>query len=269
MAASPNPNDQRWLAWLKTAAESNTVPDIYAWHQIGTWSREPDTTMPDFNAMKAVHGLPDLPIDINEYADRPEQNPANSVYYIAQLERHNLRGLRANWGSRGALHDYLANLVYSNNDGYYPNGEWQLYNYYGKMEGDRLATTASPDRRFDVFATKAGSAVKIIAGTRTIHAPYEIKISGLQSLGLPAQGSVKVNVLRFDWSGDQGRVDAPVELGATTMSYTSDTVSDAAFHSIFHALFADFVAHDNGEPAEQLYGVRVRTDGVVGEATIL
>jgi hypothetical protein len=185
--------------------------------------------MPDFITMKAVHSLPDLPIDVNEYADKPEQNPANSVYYIAQLERHNLRGLRANWGSKGALHDYLANLVYSKNGVYYPNGEWQLYKYYATMNGDRLVTTASPDRRFDVFATKAGSAVKIIAGTRTIHAPYEIAVSGLHSLGLSAEGSVKVNVLRFDWDGEQGRVDAPVDLGLATMSYTSDTVSYLTF----------------------------------------
>jgi hypothetical protein len=180
--------------------------------------------MPDFNTMKAVHNLPDLPIDINEYADKPEQNPANSVYYIAQLERHNMRGLRANWGSKGDLHDFLANLVYKKDGTYYPNGEWQLYKYYAQMGGERVVTTASPDRRFDVFATKSGSSVKIIAGTRTIHAPYEVKISGLKSLGLPAEGSVKVNVLRFDWAGEAGLVGGPVEVGQKEFEYTSDTV---------------------------------------------
>lgn len=173
--------------------------------------------------MKSVHTLPDLPIDINEYADKPEQNPANSVYYIAQLERHNLRGLRANWGSKSALHDYLANLVLESNGMYHPNGEWQLYKYYAQMTGDRVATTASADLRFDVFATKSGSSVKIIAGTRTIHAPYEIRISGLRSLGLPAKGSVSVDVLRFDWAGDQGQVGTPVK-STTTFAYSADTV---------------------------------------------
>jgi hypothetical protein len=180
--------------------------------------------------MKAVHSLPDRPIDINEYADKKEQNPANSVYYIAQLERHNLRGLRANWGSKGDLHDYLANLVFKDSNGtYYPNGEWQLYKYYAQMGGERLATTASSDRRFDVFATKSGSAIKVIAGTRTILAPYSIEVSGLQSLGLPAQGTVRANVLRFDWAGDSGRVDAPVSLGITEFSYSSNKVCRAAY----------------------------------------
>jgi hypothetical protein len=179
--------------------------------------------------MKAVHGLPDLPIDVNEYGDKLEQNPANSVYYIAQLERHHLRGLRANWGSKGALHDYLANLIYATNGTYYPNGEWQLYKYYSQMNGECLATTASPDKRFDVFATRHGSTIKIIAGTRTVHASYRIEVSGLQTLGLPASGVVRANVLRFDWRGDQGRVDAPVHLGLTTFSYTSNTVSNLPF----------------------------------------
>jgi hypothetical protein len=209
-------------------AETKTIPDIYAWHQIGAWSREPDTTLPDFNAMKAVHALPDKPIDINEYADKPEQNPANSVYYIAQLERHNMRGLRANWGSKGDLHDYLANLVFKEEGVYVPNGEWQLYKYYAAMGGERLTTSASADRLFDVFATMEGGSVKVIAGTRTVLAPYTIEVKGLESLGLPSQGSVKANVLRFDWKGDFGRVDGPVELGSTEFTYTNNTVCHAA-----------------------------------------
>jgi hypothetical protein len=224
IAASPIPSDQKWVAWLKAVADTKTIPDIYSWHQIGDWSREPDTTLPDFNKMKAVNSLPDRPIDINEYAWPSEQNPACSVYYMAQLERHNMRGLRANWGSGSGLHDYLANLVFKSNGKYYPTGEWQMYKYYANMAGDRLATTASSDYLFDVFATKSGSTIKMIAGTRSVKAPYTIKVSGLQSLGLPASGSISAKVLRFDWAGINGRVDAPVSLGATKFSYSNNTV---------------------------------------------
>jgi hypothetical protein len=42
-AASPKPDNTKWTAWLAKVADSKTIPDIYAWHQIGTWSREPDT----------------------------------------------------------------------------------------------------------------------------------------------------------------------------------------------------------------------------------
>jgi hypothetical protein len=174
--------------------------------------------------MKATHNLPDLPIDINEYADKKEQNPANSVYYIAQLERHNMRGLRANWGSGAGLHDYLANLVGKTQKTYYANGEWLLYKYYAGMTGQRVATKASSDRKFDVFATRDGGKVKIIAGTRSIQKPYTVEVTGLKSLGLPEQGKVKVDVWRFDWKGDMGRVDGPVRLSGVEVAYSGDKV---------------------------------------------
>jgi hypothetical protein len=257
-AASPIPTDTKWVAWLKYVAETKTIPDIYAWHQIGSWSREPDTTLTDFNAMKAVHSLPDKPIDINEYADKPEQNPANSVYYIAQLERHNMRGLRANWGSKGDLHDFLANLVFKEGGTYVPNGEWQLYKYYATMGGDRIATSASPDRLFDVFATKTGNSVKVIAGTRTVHAPYTIEVKGLGSLGLPSQGSVKANVLRFDWAGDFGRVDAPVELASAEFTYADNTVSSwSGVRCRFDGTNCSAALYIGGS-ADEFYGVCVR-----------
>lgn len=227
MAASPSLTNTNWQTWLSTVASNQTVPDHYAWHQIGDWSREPDTTLPDFNTLKAVHQLPDLPIDINEYAFTNEQNPACSVYYIAQLERHNMLGLRANWGSKTALHDSLANLVNQTEDGedYYANGEWQLYKYYADMEGDRLATSASSDRLFDVFATKSGNTVKIIAGTRSVRAAYDISISGLSSLGLSGVGSVDVRVYRFDWAGPGGKVGAPVDFGVRASAYEDGKIT--------------------------------------------
>ncbi|CBX99018.1 hypothetical protein IAQ61_000845 [Plenodomus lingam] len=221
MAAAPSLRDTKWQSWLRSVAGNDTVPDIYSWHQIGTGSRQPDTTVPDFNTLKAVHSLPDLPIDVNEYAAKDEQNPGTSVYYIAQLERHNIRGLRANWGSTTALHDGLADLVVKDASGsYFPNGEWQLYKYYASMEGNRLATTAATDRRFDVFATRSGNGVKIIAGTRNNQGQYEIRVSGLADIGLPESGTISIRTLRFDWAGDAGEVGPPQDLGASDITYT-------------------------------------------------
>ena len=236
MAHSPTLNNDKWIAWLKMISNNKTIPNIYSWHQIGSWEREPDSTLPDLNRMKASFGLPDRPIDINEYASKEEQNPANSVYYIAQLERNNMRGLRANWASGSGLHNYMGGLIYKRNSGYYPNGEWQLYKYYAAMQGTRVATTPSPDHRFDVFATKTGNMTKILAGTRSVKAPYEIKISGLGSVGLSEKGYVTVQVYRFDWAGDQGEVKAPVNLGSSSLAYSSGTVSLNQFRTRFLGL---------------------------------
>ncbi len=218
-------DNENWNTWMSHVAEHSAIPDIYSWHQIGAWAREPDTTIPDFNTLRDRYGLPERPIDINEYAWPDEQNPANTAWYIAQLERHNLRGLRANWGGGGNLHDFMANLVFRDGYTYHPTGEWYLYRYYAQMTGDRVTTTASGDRLFDVFATTSGNVAKLVAGTRTVLAPYEIKVTGLTALGLPKKGSINIRTFRFDWAGIQADTGGAVNLGITKHAYSDDTVS--------------------------------------------
>lgn len=211
---------------MNTIAADDIVPDIYSWHQIGDWQREPDRVVPDFNTLRNRYNLPERPIDLNEYAWPTEQNPGTSAFYLAQLERNNLRGLRANWGSGSDLHNFMADLLFQNADGTYSaNGEWQLYNYYAHMVGGRVATAASADIKFDVFATISGINVKIIAGTREVQSTYEIAISGMSHLGLPADGSIQVQGYRFDWGGKKAEVGSPADLGLVELPYTSDTVS--------------------------------------------
>ncbi|KAF2729236.1 glycoside hydrolase [Polyplosphaeria fusca] len=228
MAHSANKNDKNWQAWAQAVSSNNTIPDIYSWHQIGAWEREPDSTMPDLNSLQKTYSLPSRPIDINEYASKDEQNPACTAFYIAQLERNNMRGLRSNWGGGAALHDSMANLVFrasGGTGGYVPNGEWWLYKYYAGMTGEKLATTGAKDRRFDVFATREEGVVKLIAGTRSVKAQYEVRISGLTALGLGKSGKVSVKTLRFDWSGDRGQVGGPVEVGVKDVAYENDEMT--------------------------------------------
>ncbi|PVI04239.1 glycoside hydrolase family 39 protein [Periconia macrospinosa] len=220
-AHPPSTDSNTWQTWVSTIASKNAIPDIYSWHQIGDWSRQPDATIPDFNTLRSSQKLPERPIDINEYAAKEEQNPGNSVYYIAQLERYNLRGLRANWGSGSGLHDSLADLVFKKSGaGYRPNGEWQLYKYYAGMTGERVATKATADSRFDVFATKsADGLVKVIAGTRSVKGQYDIQVKGLTG------SSVSVATYRFDWAGPAGEVGSPVALGSRTVNVSGGLVT--------------------------------------------
>ncbi|KAM0518874.1 hypothetical protein ACHAPE_003864 [Trichoderma viride] len=230
LSGAPGLQNENWLTWLPSIVGNDTVPDHYSWHQIGSGNRCPDLVVPDFNTLLAQFGAPARPIDNNEYALQSEQNPANAAWYMSQFERHDLRALRANWDSGSGLHNWMANLVYSKNGTYYPNGEWQVYHYYAGMGGERLVTTASSDIQFDAFATRQGNAIKILAGTRTIQAPYDISVTNLSQIGLGSSGGINVHVYRFDWNGTEGEVDGPVDLGIFNYSYTSDTVShpDAA-----------------------------------------
>ncbi|KAK1624805.1 glycoside hydrolase superfamily [Colletotrichum phormii] len=195
-ANAPAVDLDNWKAWMSAVAANDAITDIYSWHQIGDWQREPDRVVPDFKSLQSTYNLPDRPIDLNEYAWPSEQNPANGVFYLAQLERHNLRGLRANWGSGSDLHDYMADPLFKDARGTCkPNGEWHVYN------------------------------VKILAGTRTVQKNYEIKISGLSKLGLPSDGSVQVRTLRFVWAGTEVEVGEPVDLGVTSLSSASDSLT--------------------------------------------
>lgn len=187
----------------------------------------PEDTIAVFSAMRSSRGLPSLPIDINEYATPEEQRPSGSAWYISQLERTNIRGLRANWASYGQLHNFLANLLGQNQDGsYFPNGEYQVYKYYKNMGNLRLATASSADRMFDVFATRGTDrdSVKILAGSRLTTDEYDITVEDLSAVGLPESGSVTIRTYRFDWAGQFGRVEGPVDLGVYTHTYSDNKV---------------------------------------------
>ena len=92
------------------------------------------------------------------------------------------------------------------------------------MAGERVLTSASEDRKFDVFATKNAQTIKILAGTRTIQASYDITVNGLDAAGLPKDGEVKVQSYRFDWAGPEGKVGDPIDVGLKTYSSSSNAV---------------------------------------------
>ncbi|KAF2224101.1 glycoside hydrolase superfamily [Elsinoe ampelina] len=215
-----------WQQWTSYVAANDLIPDIYSWHQLVT-SQDPASNLQAFESLRTQNNLPVRPIDINEYAAPEEQIPSTSAWYISRFERLNLRGLRANWAGFGDLHDFLANVVGKNGTEYFPNGEWQLYKYYGGMTGTRVATSGSADGGFDVFATKGDVAksVKVLAGNMGNTRTYDITINGPKSVGLPASGKVDIRTFRFDWNGRFGKIGAPVDLGVYSHQYSGDQVT--------------------------------------------
>ncbi|KAJ5754512.1 hypothetical protein N7533_004055 [Penicillium manginii] len=217
MANSPSTNKTNWQAFMSSISGNDTIPDRFSWHQIGSWQREPDVTVPAFDSLRETYSVAEKPIDVNEYGWPSEQNPANSIYYLSQFERHDIRALRANWGGGSNLHNYLASLIYTSDSGYYPNGDWQLYKYYGGMVGDRISTTASSDLLFDAFAVLSDAKLlKIIAGTRTVQVSYDPIITGFSEHGLATEGTLDVRSYQFDFSGSEVEVGSQVDLGKTS-----------------------------------------------------
>ncbi|ETS82724.1 hypothetical protein PFICI_04600 [Pestalotiopsis fici W106-1] len=227
-AFSPTAESDWWHNFAAFISQEDCVPDIYSYHLLDP-NANLRVTFDVLNGFRQTYGLPERPLVINEYGSLDgEQTPAGAAWYIGQFERYNVAGLRANWAGGYELHDFLANLLGKGNKGYFPVGEWQVYNYYTmNMTGQRVATSSSADDVFEVFATHEDRAdsVKILAAVRPVAGiqSYDITVTGLSTLGI--QDSVKVQTHRYDDAGWRTEVDAPVDLGIVEHSVVNDQIT--------------------------------------------
>jgi hypothetical protein len=176
-------------------------------------------------------------VNINEYAISNEQVPSGGAWWISQLERVNAIGLRGNWLSTGALHDFMAGLLgkpnagtssYSSTaGGYWPAAEFNVYKYYyNNMTGYRAATDPTSDLHGEVYAVVDSDRVRLLVGDRVATGTWYINLSSLSSIGLPASGTLNIHTYRFDGSSNHFQeFDYPTDLGVVGHSYSGDQVS--------------------------------------------
>ncbi|KAH6695461.1 glycoside hydrolase superfamily [Plectosphaerella plurivora] len=223
---------QWWQNYMAYIAQNNVIPDIYSWHLLLT-NRNLRESLGQFNVLRQQNNLPQREIVINEYAswEVDEQSPAGGTFYISQLERHNIHGLRANWGSASKLHDLLANLLVkkATTSEYSTTGEWHVYDYYVReMTGQRVATTPSSDELFEVYATRSSTvgSVKVLAAVRPIAGlrTYDITITGLSAVGHTGN-RVKVQTRRFDGPSVSTEISGSVDLGIYEHEVVDDKVT--------------------------------------------
>lgn len=204
-----------------------------------------DTSMKGLAAIRAQYDLPSRPVSINEYATFAEQVPSASAWFIAQLERFNAQGVRGNWLSGSALHDFLASLLSKpknperknydpTSGGYFPNGDYQVYEFYcRKMTGYRVHTLPSADRKLDVYATVSATSAIVLCGVRLATGTWTLRLNNLSALGLPTTGSLKVQTWGFKVAASvhYGRVDGPTNLNVVEHAYSDNTVSFPVFQT--------------------------------------
>jgi len=216
-------NITRMREFLEFAKETNTVPDVLEWHELIRSSK----TKGDVESVRAMLdelGLPDLPIDIAEYASPQEVGlPGPLVGYIAKFERYGIdRAELAFWNQSGTLGDLLVSR------GGAPNGAYWLYTWYADMEGQMVTTTPpSNESPLDGAASvnDARDEVKIIAGGNS--GPTSIVVNGLDALALgdtvnvtlettpsygrtvPTPGPITISETTYE-VGDDGSITVPV-----------------------------------------------------------
>ncbi|MGM7423274.1 LamG-like jellyroll fold domain-containing protein [Cellulosimicrobium sp. CpK407] len=209
-------NISRMREFLEFAKATNTVPDVLEWHELIRASK----TKGDVESVRAMLdelGLPDLPIDIAEYASPQEVGlPGPLVGYIAEFERYGIeRAELAFWNQSGTLGDLLVSR------GGAPNGAYWLYTWYADMEGQMVTTTPpSNESPLDGAASvnDAQDEVKIIAGGNS--GATSIVVNGLDELAL----GDSVNV-RLETTPSYGRTvptPGPITISETTYEVGED-----------------------------------------------
>jgi hypothetical protein len=203
-------------AFLEFAKETNTVPDVLEWHEL-SHSSKIKGDVESVRTMLDELGLPDLPIDITEYAHPQEVGlPGPLVGYISKFERFGIdRAELAFWNQSGTLGDLLVER------GGAPNGAYWLYTWYAAMSGDMVTTTPpSNESPLDGAASvnAAEDEVRIIAGGND--GPTSIEVNGLDQLSVGEDVNVKLEV-----TPSYGRTTptaGPITVSETTYSVGED-----------------------------------------------
>lgn len=160
------------------------------------------------------------PFQINEYAAGGQQTPGRSGWYISRLERGDMDGMRAHWGSSSNLHNDLANLLTRVGTQYVPRGDWFLYKFYGSMSGTRVAVTEGT--AIDATASRTTGSAKILLGNRGVTGDVTVDLNGLSSTGLVTGGQVRAIVQQIpDINGAKG----PITVSDQTLNVTGNSAS--------------------------------------------
>lgn len=203
--------------FMQNAKNTNTVPDILAWHEL-IRSGKLITDLQTVNGILADLGISQRPIDIEEYAAPSEVGlPGPLVGYIAKFERYGItRAELAFWNQSGTLGDLLTSRGGS------PNAAYWLYTWYAQMSGNMVVTTppnASTGIDGAASLTADKKTLSVIVGGGS--GDTAVQITGLGSTSLGSTVTVKV-----ERTQSLGRTVASA--GATPLSTSTYTVTNGA-----------------------------------------
>jgi len=203
--------------FFTVAKETNTVPDILAWHELIRSSKIVDD-MKTIGGILSDLGIAERPISIEEYAAPAEAGiPGSLIGYVAKFERLGIHDAELPfWNQSGTLGDLL-----TARDGV-PNGAYWMYTWYADMSGDMVTTTPPANNNFDAAAsvTSDKNQVEVITGGNS--GATAITIDGLDKVAAGASGSVNV---KLEYTPSYGRtvaVDGPVTISDTTYTVGDD-----------------------------------------------
>lgn len=224
-----------YTEWARFVQQNGSVPDLMSLHFLYP-NGDLELSINTWQGILSAAGVDYAGVwNVQEYGNPDQLYPSGAAWNIAQLERMNAPGLRANWVSGLELHDYAANLLSKPKSGqsydelatgYYPAREFPVYSYYRqKMQGIRVQTVMTPNTLSDAYAVicDSGRTLRILSGTRPATGTWQIQINSLSAIGLPTSGSVTTRVIQFNSAPTlYDAVDLPFDQGAATWYYGDD-----------------------------------------------
>ena len=203
------PGDAAWRGesniktFLQMAISTNTVPDIYVWHELRGYQWLPDRASL-FRRYAADVGLTpeQIPsINITEWgASSDMSSPANLLRWFAGFEAAKVDAQTAYWTASGTMSDNQAKVNAA-------NGGWWLFKWYGDMTGSHTVAVTTGRERAIAAVDRDSRRAQVIVGGIPNGRDAGLSLTGLDSATFGA--AVDVEVRETLVSGTDGIAGAP------------------------------------------------------------
>jgi len=225
LIAGPNTSyfDPTVMADFLSYAKANDVlPNIITWHELAPSSVDLfPSHYANLVSLEKADGIPQLPVDIDEYADRYDQSdPGEMVQWISMFEDAKVYADMAFWD----ISNNYADSTVRNDE---PNAQWWLLDWYGAMTGHTVAVTVPQPNTVDTVQGLASldtrkKQARIIVGDPS-GGDDTVSITGISRATFGSE--VHVSLQSTAWTGYDGSAYTPVDLAEGNYPVVDGSIS--------------------------------------------
>ncbi|WP_037680151.1 cellulosome protein [Streptomyces griseus] len=202
--------------FLQYAKANDVVPDVMTWHELSSPAAV-RTNVAKYRQMEKDVGVGPLPVNVNEYGHNYHLSvPGQVVQWVSAIEESKIDADLAYWNIDGNLNDSAVEA----NKG---NGQWWLFNAYGRMTGHTVEVTAPhPNQQYTLqgVATldEAKKQSRALFGGKSGDADVVFKSVDPELFGT----TVHATVQEIPWSGQVGDSAQPLRLSDQEVAVGAD-----------------------------------------------